>query len=103
MLPAVSLPAEAGTAATPYGFTAPLAGTVEAICDPARSWPRKDTAAAADGRALEAGVVLGVEVVELDVLLHAVVTRPRPSTVVRIAARYRGTVLPSPEVMRGSR
>src|SRR5580692_304973 len=97
MLPAVSLPAEAGTAATPYGFTSPLAGTVEAICDPARSWPRKDTAAAAaaaDGFALEVVAVLGVEVVELDVLLHAVVTRPRLSMVVRIAAKYRDTVLP---------
>jgi hypothetical protein len=51
-------------------------------------------AAAADGFALEVVAVLGVEVVELDVLLHAVVTRPRPSMVVRIAAKYRDTVLP---------
>jgi len=28
--PAVSRPAEAGMTATPYGFTSPLAGTVEA-------------------------------------------------------------------------
>jgi len=28
--PAVSWPAEAGTTATPYGFTSPLPGTVEA-------------------------------------------------------------------------
>ena len=98
MLPAVSRPAEAGTTATPYGFTSPLAGTVEAIFDPAWSWPRKDVAVSAAGFALEVAGCLGVEVVELDVLLHAVVTRPRPSMAVRTAARCRGpTVLPSLE------
>ena len=80
-------------------FWPPLPGTVEAICDPARSWPRKDTAAA-DGFALEVAAGLGVEVVELDVLLHAVVTSARPSIVVRIAAKCRGTML-LPEAMRG--
>ena len=95
-LPAVSRPAEAGTTASPYGFTSPSAGTVEAICDPAWSWPRKDMAGAAAAFALEVAGVLGVEVVELDA--QAVVTRPRPSMAVRTTAWCRGpTVLPLPE------
>jgi len=94
--PAVSRPAEVATLATPYGFTSPLAGTVEAICDPGCNWLRKDVAALAAGLALEAAWVPGVDVGELE--LQAAVTRPAPSMTVRTAARCLGpTVLPSPE------
>ena len=55
MSPAVSRPAEAGTTATPYGFTSPLAGTVEATWVRPCNWPRN-----AAGCGDDAGVVAGV-------------------------------------------
>ena len=51
--------------------------------------------AAADAFVLAGADVFEVEVVELEVLLQAVATRPRLSVAVRIAARCLGpTVLP---------
>jgi hypothetical protein len=96
--PAVSRPAEAGTTATPYGFTSPVTGTVEAICDPACSWLRKGVAAPVLACGLADAGVAGTVVVELDALLQAVATKPRPAAAVRIAARrLKPTVLPLPE------
>src|SRR6202451_2871890 len=46
--PAVSRPPEAGTTATPYGFTSPLPGTVEATWVSPCSWPRNATGWADD-------------------------------------------------------
>jgi hypothetical protein len=43
MSPAVSRPPEAGMTATPYGFTSPLAGTVEATWVRPCSWPGNAT------------------------------------------------------------
>src|SRR3984885_9276744 len=74
--PAVSLPPEAGTAATPYGFTSPLAGTVDAICVRPCSCPRN-----AAGRGDDAGVgATAAEFAELDVDVdeQAAAARPRP-------------------------
>jgi hypothetical protein len=94
MSPAVSRPPEAGTTATPYGFTSPLAGTVEAIWVSPCSWPRNDATGCGD-----VGAVLGVfepAEVEAGVDEQAVAARPRPIMAVRILARLRGfTVLPS--------
>jgi hypothetical protein len=78
--PAVSRPAEVGTTATPYGFTSPRAGTVEAISVPGCNWLRKDET----GLALAAAGALEAEVVELDA--QAVTVRPRPSAMDRNTA-----------------
>src|SRR5450631_2060122 len=47
--PLCSLPTLCGTTATPYGFTSPLAGTVDAIVVSVLTDPRKVGAAAAAG------------------------------------------------------
>jgi hypothetical protein len=72
MSPAVSRPPEAGMTATPYGFTSPFAGTVEATWLMPCSWPRN--AAGCGG------------VVELDVDEQAAAARPRPIRAGRILA-----------------
>src|SRR5580700_9401614 len=91
--PAVSRPAEAGTTATPYGFTSPLPGTVEATWVRPCSRPRNAADCADD-----VGVVVGVvklDELEVDVDEQAVAARPRPIMPVRILARLRDfTVLP---------
>ena len=91
--PAVSRPPEVGTTATPYGFTSPLPGTVEATWVSPCSWPRN---AADCGAAVR--VVVGVvrlDELEVDVDEQAVAVRPRPIMAVRILARLRDfTVLP---------
>src|SRR6516225_9719600 len=48
MSPAVSRPPEAGTTATPYGFTSPLAGTVEATWVRPCNCPRNDATGCGD-------------------------------------------------------
>src|SRR5580704_11701674 len=88
MSPAVSRPAEAGTTATPYGFTSPLAGTVEATWVRPCSSPRN--AAGVAGRA-----ELEVDVVDE----QAAAARPRLIMAVRILAWWPGfTVLPLSKV-----
>jgi hypothetical protein len=78
-----------------------VTGTVEAICDPACSWLRKDAAAPALACGLADAGGAETELVELDALLQAVATRPRPAAAVRIAARcLRPTVLPLLEGLR---
>src|SRR5271170_676245 len=96
MSPAVSRPPEAGTTAIPYGFTSPLAGTVEATWVRPCNWPRNAAGCGAD-----AGVVVGiVELAELDefevdVDEQAAAARPRPIMAIRILAWWPGfTVLP---------
>src|SRR5271170_7886635 len=97
--PAVSRPAEAGTTATPYGFTSPLPGTVEATWVSPCNWPRN-----AAGCGDDVGVVVGVvgfDELEVDVDEQAVAARPRPIMPVRILARLRDfTVLPLSEGQR---
>src|SRR5580704_10887356 len=91
--PAVSRPPEAGTTATPYGFTSPLAGTVEATWARPCSWRRNDVAGCGAGVAVEVAELTELEVDEDE---QAVAARPRPIMAVRILARLRGfTVLPS--------
>jgi hypothetical protein len=94
MSPAVSRPSVAGTIATPYGFTSPLAGTVEA------TWVRSCncdkngvTGCDAAGRGVAASLP---ELAELEVdEEQAVAVRPSPMMAVRILARPTGfTVLP---------
>src|SRR5258707_15057678 len=82
--PAVSLPAVVGTPATPWGFTSPLAGTVEATCVEVRSWLRNDVGAcgSAAGLALEA----------LEVDEQAVAARPRMA--IRTVARCQDFTMP---------
>jgi len=95
MSPAVSRPPEAGTTATPYGFTSPLAGTVEATWVRPCNCPRNDATGCGDdvGFAL---VVFEPAGLEAGVDEQAVAARPRPIMAVRILARLRGfTVLPS--------
>src|ERR1700722_13623978 len=88
MSPAISRPPEAGTTATPYGFTSPLAGTVEATWVRPCSSPR--TAAGMAGRA-----ELEVDVVDE----QAAAARPRLIMAVRILAWWPGfTVLPLSKV-----
>src|SRR5208282_4938074 len=89
-------PPEAGTTAIPYGFTSPLAGTVEATWVRPCNWPRNAAGCGAD-----TGVVVGiVELAELDefevdVDEQAAAARPRPIMAVRILAWWPGfTVLP---------
>jgi hypothetical protein len=95
MSPAVIRPLEAGTTATPYGFTSPLAGTVEATWVRPPSWPRNDAAGCGDAAGL-AVEMLELAELEADVDEHAVAARARPIMAVRILARLRGfTVLPS--------
>jgi hypothetical protein len=63
--------------ATPYGFTSPLPGTVEAICAGAPSWLRNEAGA----RGGAAGFALGV----LEEDEHAVAARP--SMAIRTTAK----------------
>src|SRR6516162_3859582 len=81
MSPAVSRPAEAGTTATPYGFTSPLAGTVEATLVRPCNWPRNDAVGWGD-----VGAVFELAELELDVDEQAVAARPRPIRAGRIFA-----------------
>src|ERR1700678_744698 len=91
--PAVSRPPEAGTTATPYGFTSPLPGTVEATWVSPCSWPRNAADCGAAVRVVVGAVRL--DELEVDVDEQAVAVRPRPTMAVRILARLRDfTVLP---------
>jgi hypothetical protein len=68
--PATRRPVDAGTTATPYGFTSPLAGTVEAICETECSWLRNGGAASC------AAATLGFELLDP----HAARTSPSDAT-----------------------
>src|SRR3984957_3973279 len=85
MSPAISRLPEAGTTATPYGFTSPLAGTVEATWVRPCNSPRNAVGCAAD-----ADVALGEpELTELDVDAddeQAATARPRPIRAGRVLA-----------------
>src|SRR5580693_10122885 len=73
--PATRRPVDAGTTATPYGFTSPLAGTVEAICETECSSFRNG------GAACCAAATFGFE------LLDPHAARTSPSAATSAAAR----------------